>query len=103
MPIRKESDEMYDEPDDQQERLNADDSDEAASAVGLLPKTILMGQDASVGDELILKITAIHDDQIEVAYPTESSESESEEEPVPAETAEAPVAEAVPAGAEMYE
>ena len=58
---------MYDEPDDQQDKLQADtpeSEDEAASAVGLLPKSILMGQDASVGDELVLKITAIHDDQI---------------------------------------
>jgi hypothetical protein len=103
MPIRKPSDEMYDEPDDQQERLDSENSDEAASAVGLLPRTILMGKDAEVGDEIVLKITGLHDDQIEVAYPGESSESDSEEEPVPAETAEAPVAEVVPAGAEMYE
>lgn len=108
MPIRQESDEMYDEPDDQQDRLQADtpeSEDESASAVGLLPKSILMGQDAVVGDELVLKITAIHDDQIEVAYPTESSEdeTESEEEPVPAKAEGAPAPEEVPAGSEMYE
>lgn len=106
MPIRKASDEYYDEPDDQTEPTEAG-SGEGETAVGLLPKSILMGKDVSVGDELVLKITGINDDQIQVAYPeeedTEASDEAVEEMPsdVPEGESEATVAESV--GDDRYE
>lgn len=104
MPIREANEDYYDEPDDQTDRLQAE-SDEGNTAVGLLPKSILMGKDASVGDELILKITAIHDDQIQVAYPDDGEPSEDEGEEEGQMEAEAAGDEQVaePVGDERYE
>jgi len=36
----------------------------------LLPKSILAGKDFKVGEEVVLKIVAMHDDEIEVEYAT---------------------------------
>ena len=48
--------------------------DDATEAV--LPKAILAGKEFNVGDEVVLKITAMHDDQISVKYaPAKSDES----------------------------
>lgn len=41
------------------------------SPKGLLPKSILMGKDFKPGDEIVLKIDAIHDDEVEVSYASE--------------------------------
>ncbi len=92
MPAKSE---YYDEPDDQHSALTekGGEEDAGASAVGLLPKAILMGKKFNVGDEVVLKITAIHDDQIEVEYAT--GEEEKPEEGTPAEEAgETPAEEA---------
>jgi hypothetical protein len=51
------------EPSGQEEK-----SDE--SPRGLLPKSILMGKDFKPGEEIVLKIEAIHDDEVEVSYAT---------------------------------
>lgn len=48
---------------------NAEQSEE--SPKGLLPKSILMGKDFKPGDKIILRVDAIHDDEVEVSYPTE--------------------------------
>lgn len=60
--------------------------DESAEAV--LPKSILGGKQFNVGDEVVLKITAMHDDQISVAYapakPEGGKESGGEEVKMPA-------------------
>jgi hypothetical protein len=46
----------------------------------VLPKEILMGKDFKPGDEVVLKIKAIHDDRIEVAYaPAKEQEGKQEE------------------------
>lgn len=45
----------------------------------LLPKSILAGKEFKPGDEVILKITHIYDDEVEVAYAHE----EKAEEPKP--------------------
>lgn len=83
-----------DEPDDQHSTLK-ESEDEGASSVGLLPKSILMGKKFNVGDEVVLKITAIHDDQVEVEYATGDSEEEKPEEK-PAEAEPEPEAEPAP-------
>lgn len=94
-----------DDPDDQHSTLK-ESKDEGASAVGLLPKSILMGKKFNVGDEVVLEITAIHDDQVEVKYSTEEAPEDKSEEGAPAEEpTEAPVEEGAEAPAEtpMYE
>ena len=52
---------------------------------GLLPKSILMGKEFKPGDEIVLKIDAIHDDEVEVSYAPEKSEAHSESEEYPME------------------
>lgn len=47
----------------------------------VLPKEVLMGKDFKPGDELVLKITAIHDDQIEVSYAPAKDQEEKSESP----------------------
>lgn len=48
--------------------------DDATEAV--LPKSILAGKEFNVGDEVVLKVTAIHDDQISVKYSTAKGDDE---------------------------
>ena len=51
---------------------------------GLLPKSILMGKDFKPGEEIVLKIEAIHDDEVEVSYATgKGSEGGGESAPAP--------------------
>lgn len=52
---------------------------------GLLPKAILAGKDFKPGDEIVLKIDAIHDDEVEVSYAPEKGKEGGD-----AEMAEAP-------------
>lgn len=107
MPITRKEDLYDDEPDDQQSRLmEGGEEDEAASAVGLLPKSILRGQEVTPGDKLTLVIKAIYDDQIAVEYPTGEGEAATEEASPDADEAEPMMdkpmmAEGEPAG--MYE
>lgn len=42
--------------------------EETDSPRGLLPKSILAGKDFKPGEEIVLKIVAIHDDEVEVEY-----------------------------------
>lgn len=45
---------------------------------GILPKDILGGKDFPVGSEVVLKIVAIHDQDIEVSYAPEEGKGEKE-------------------------
>lgn len=54
----------------------AEDQEHETSA--LLPKSILAGKEFSVGEEVVLKIVAMHDDEIEVEYATGKSEPKDE-------------------------
>lgn len=47
---------------------------------GLLPKSILAGKHFEPGDEIVLRITRIMDDQVEVAYAPEKKSDEGEGE-----------------------
>ena len=61
-----------------------DDSKEEMdeSPKGLLPKSILMGKEFKPGDEIVLKIDAIHNDEVEVSYATgKGDEGKGEEKP----------------------
>lgn len=46
---------------------------------GLLPKSILAGKDFKPGEEIVLKIVRIMDDQVEVAYAPEKPKEGGEE------------------------
>ena len=51
---------------------------------GILPKEILAGKDFKPGEEIVLKIVAIHDNDVEVAYASDKGEGEEpmKEEPM---------------------
>lgn len=60
------------------------EKEEGAEGAGksyVLPKEILMGKEFKPGDEVVLKIRAIHGDQIEVEYATEEGKEEDHPEP----------------------
>ncbi len=46
----------------------------------LLPKSILMGKKFDVGDEVVLRITGIHENEISVAYAEEPHKEEGDGE-----------------------
>lgn len=49
------------------------------SSTTLLPKSVLMGKDFKVGDEVVLKITAIRGDEVAVEYASGEDESPKED------------------------
>ena len=77
------------------------DDQEAAGKepTALLPKSILAGKDFKPGEEVVLKVLRILDDQVEVAYATGEGSKEESPEPGP-EMDSAPPA---PAGNPNYE
>jgi hypothetical protein len=60
----------------------------------VLPKSILMGKDFKPGDEVVLRITEMHDDQITVTY------APAEEQEKPKEKGEGEMAQAPESGGE---
>jgi hypothetical protein len=79
-------DNYSDTPDNESAEPTPDNESQESneSPRGLLPKSILMGKDFKPGDEIVLKIDAIHDDEVEVSYATEKSDGGGTEE-APAE------------------
>ena len=67
------------------------DKSESSSATALIPKSVLGGKSCEIGDEITCKITAIHDDelQVEVSGYVESEKDETEEETEMPEDSEA--------------
>lgn len=56
--------------------------EETEQPTALLPKSILAGKQFNVGDEVVLKITAMHGDEIQVEYaPSEKKETAGPMEP----------------------
>lgn len=98
MDYNKNSDsEMYDEsgPSSSQSTMEnkPKDKEESEGTTALLPKSILAGKEFKPGEEVVLKIVHIYDDDVEVEYATgkedeekgegehdENAESESEED-----------------------
>ena len=65
-------------PQDQSPDAQETDTPDDGQPVAVLPKSILAGKDFQPGDELVLKITAIHDDEVQVEYaPSKDQESNS--------------------------
>lgn len=61
---------------------DAGDESKSDSPTAVLPKSILMGKEFKPGDEVVLKIVRMHEDEIEVEYATgeeEKGEGEAEE------------------------
>jgi len=71
-------DDYYDEGADTKK-----DVEEDVSSTALLPKSILLGKTFNVGDEVVLKITGIHDDEVQVEYASGEDTKEPEKEPEP--------------------
>jgi hypothetical protein len=59
---------------------SAEPAKQSDDVEAVLPKSILVGKKFNVGDEVVLKITAIHDDQISVAYSHDETKEEGESE-----------------------
>ena len=76
------SDAPASEPSEKTEGSESEESQD--SPRGLLPKSILMGKDFKPGDEIVLTIDAIHDDEVEVSYAPEKKEGAGETEEYPA-------------------
>ena len=56
-------------PETNEETPDSTPKDEMPSSeTALLPKSILAGKEFNVGDEVVLKIVAMHDDEVEVEY-----------------------------------
>lgn len=53
---------------------------EGTEETGLLPKSLMAGKDFKPGDEIMLKITAIHEKDFEVEYAPEKEEGGEEHE-----------------------
>lgn len=74
-------------PEPTEEGTGENDSQDTGGETALLPKSILAGKDFKPGEEVVLKIVRIHDDEVEVQYaPDKHEESESEEEPESADS-----------------
>lgn len=67
-------------PPDKGEAADHSEADESSEQTALLPKSILAGKDFKPGEEVVLKIVRIHDDEVEVAYATEKPETENKSE-----------------------
>lgn len=62
-----------DEAEEQNETLDEKTEEEGAGESALLPKSILAGKDFTPGDELVLKVVAMHGDEVEVEYASTKS------------------------------
>lgn len=54
-------------------------SEPSAQPSALIPKALLAGKEFNVGDEVVLKITAMHGDSVQVEYAPEKGKGEEEE------------------------
>lgn len=60
-----------------------EDNEETA----LIPKSLLMNKDVDVGDQVILDVVHVYDDEVEVAYMTKDKKDEDEEDKEPMDEA----------------
>lgn len=55
-------------PEAEDDEINPGANEDAEGATALLPKSILGGKKFQVGDELVLKVVRLYDDEVEVEY-----------------------------------
>src|SRR5574342_368805 len=60
---------------------NEREDTEDVAETALLPKSILAGKDFKPGDELVLEVVHLYDDEVEVKYASAKHEEEEETEP----------------------
>lgn len=63
---------------DQNETPDEKTEEEGAGESAMLPKSILAGKDFNPGDEVVLKVVAIHGDEVEVEYAKEGKDTKRE-------------------------
>ncbi len=68
------------DPNEAAEPQGEEQGEESVAESALLPKSILAGKTFNVGDEVVLKIKAMHDNEIEVEYATEKGSDKGEPE-----------------------
>ena len=56
----------------------------------VIPKSLLAGKDFKVGEEVVLKITAIHGDEVQVEYAYDKGEEAQPDEPEEPQAPEQP-------------
>jgi hypothetical protein len=77
---------MYPQPDEPDQTQGGgddaagQDDEKMEGETALLPKSILGGKDFQPGDEVVLKIVGMHDDEVEVAYAPEKPGGADDEE-----------------------
>lgn len=69
------TDDLYDDAPMSQEQPSKDKKSEG-EPTALLDKSVLGGKEFNVGDEVVLKIVAMHDNEVEVAYAPEKGKEE---------------------------
>ncbi len=76
MPPMPDTDLYDDAPMADEKPMGGEDKEKGGETTALLPKSILAGKKFDVGDEVILKIVAMHDEEIEVEYSYEEPHKE---------------------------
>ena len=77
------SDYYGDAPDTETTQAKPGSEHEQGQPTAVLPKSILAGKEFQVGESVVLKIVAIHDDEIVVEYDYGDDETEKRGEGVP--------------------
>jgi hypothetical protein len=66
------------------------EEEKGGEPTALLSKSVLGGKEFKEGDEVVLKIVKVHDQDVEVAYATEDPENKGESPPAAAPEGEKP-------------
>lgn len=67
-------DEMPPKSTDREE--SKEEMDEGDEKTAMLPKSVTGGKDFQVGDEIVLEVVAVHEDELQVKYATEKGGKE---------------------------
>ena len=63
-------------PSEAQDKPAEKTDDSESEQTALIPKTLFAGKDFKVGDEIVLKITHLYEDEAEVEYASEPSKED---------------------------
>lgn len=75
--------------------------EQGAGESALIPKSLLAGKEFKPGDELVLKIRALHGDEVEVEYATEEKTEKTMDDGKPMSKARAGISDRLSAMADM--
>lgn len=79
-PPEAAADDLYSDGEDSGAEAPKEEAKQEDSPAAVLPKSILAGKTFNVGDEVVLKITGMHGDEVTVEY-APAKKGEKEEEP----------------------